>query len=108
MASAELRVQVLWSPSPGELREQDLTLAAGARLVDALRATGWFAAAMPLGELRTGIWGRLQPLDAPLRDADRVEVYRPLTVDPKEARRQRYQASGKRIVTRHRPLGPKR
>ena len=38
---------------------------------------------------------------------DRVEVYRPLTVDPKEARRQRFQAAGSRIVTRHRPLGRK-
>jgi putative ubiquitin-RnfH superfamily antitoxin RatB of RatAB toxin-antitoxin module len=36
------------------------------------------------------VWGRVQPADTPLRDRDRVEVYRPLLVDPKEARRQRY------------------
>ena len=37
-----------------------------------------------------GIWGRVQPLDTLLRDRDRVELYRPLLVDPKEARRLRY------------------
>jgi putative ubiquitin-RnfH superfamily antitoxin RatB of RatAB toxin-antitoxin module len=29
------------------------------------------------------------PRTTPLRDGDRVELYRPLTVDPKEARRRR-------------------
>jgi len=36
-----------------------------------------------------------------------VEVYRPLSVDPKEARRLRYRATGRRIVSRHRPLSGK-
>ena len=40
--------------------------------------------------LDTGVWCRAAPADTALRDRDRVEVYRPLTVDPKEARRLRY------------------
>ncbi len=40
--------------------------------------------------MRCGVWGRPQAPDWPLRDGDRVEVYRVLTVDPKEARRLRY------------------
>jgi putative ubiquitin-RnfH superfamily antitoxin RatB of RatAB toxin-antitoxin module len=36
-----------------------------------------------------GIFGRRAKLDHPLKDGDRVEVYRPLTIDPKEARRRR-------------------
>ena len=36
-----------------------------------------------------GIFGRLVARDAPLRDGDRVEIYRPLLIDPKEARRKR-------------------
>lgn len=36
-----------------------------------------------------GIFGRLTALDTPLRDGDRVEIYRPLLADPKEARRKR-------------------
>jgi putative ubiquitin-RnfH superfamily antitoxin RatB of RatAB toxin-antitoxin module len=34
------------------------------------------------------------PGSTPLRPGDRVELYRPLTVDPKEARRLRYRRDG--------------
>jgi sulfur carrier protein len=42
------------------------------------------------------VWGRRVPLDTPLRDGDRVEVYRPLRVDPKVARRERFVRQGAR------------
>ncbi|ANH66504.1 RnfH family protein [Mitsuaria sp. 7] len=106
MAPAELSIELFWSPVPGELREQRLTLPAGSTLRDALAASAWFEPGQ-IAALTAGIWGRTAPLETPLREQDRVEVYRPLTVDPKEARRQRFQASGSRIVTRHRPLGRK-
>lgn len=38
---------------------------------------------------RVGVFGRLRALDAPLAPGERVEIYRPLTIDPKEARRRR-------------------
>lgn len=106
MAPAELTIAIFWSPAAGELREQSLTLPEGSTLRDALTASAWFEPAR-LDDLKVGLWGRQVPLDTPLRERDRVEVYRPLTVDPKEARRQRFQAAGSRIVTRHRPLGRK-
>jgi putative ubiquitin-RnfH superfamily antitoxin RatB of RatAB toxin-antitoxin module len=105
-ASTELLIELLWSPAPGELQQLQLQLPAGSTLGDALSASQCFDPAQ-LAQLKVGIWGRLKPLGTPLRAGDRVEVYRGLTVDPKEARRQRYQASGQRIVTRHRPLGRK-
>jgi len=40
-----------------------------------------------------GIFGRRVELDAPLRDGDRVEIYRPLVADPREARRRRVKRS---------------
>lgn len=106
-ADVALRIELLWSPSPGGMLQQRVVLPAGTTLGQALLASGWFEEAEVTSALRTGIWGKQRPLDTPLRDGDRVEVYRPLTVDPKEARRQRYQAAGQRIVTRHRPLGRK-
>lgn len=106
MAPAELSIALFWSPTPGELRERQLTLPDGSTVRDALTASAWFDPAQ-IAALSVGIWGRGAPLDTPLRAQDRVEVYRPLTVDPKEARRQRFQAAGSRIVTRHRPLGRK-
>jgi uncharacterized protein len=67
-----------------------LELQEGATVEDALReahAAEFFAVDIAL--LRVGIWGAACPRDAPLRDGDRVEIYRPLQADPKEMRRQR-------------------
>jgi len=69
----------------------ELELADGSRVADALDA----AAVRPLLEsfdpvgLAVGIWSRRVALEAPLRDGDRVEVYRPLAADPKAQRRTR-------------------
>ena len=42
-----------------------------------------------LAEHRVGVFGRLRDLDAPLAPGERVEIYRPLRIEPKEARRRR-------------------
>ena len=55
-----------------------------------------------------GLWGRSAPLTQALRDGDRVELYRPLTVDPKVARRERFARQGARttgLFARRRPGG---
>ncbi|MDF2446466.1 MAG: protein YfjF [Moraxellaceae bacterium] len=49
-----------------------------------------------------GIFGKLlkAPETQPLREGDRVEIYRPLLIDPKEARRLRaLRAKAKRAAT---------
>ena len=63
-----------------------VNLPAGATLRDALAACG-----LELDPARQafGIFGRRAGLDQPLADGDRVEIYRPLAMDPKEARRRR-------------------
>jgi len=38
---------------------------------------------------KIGIFGKVVKPDSPLRDKDRVEIYRPLIADPKEVRRKR-------------------
>jgi len=43
-----------------------------------------------------GVFGKKMPMNYALRDGDRVEIYRPLIADPREARRLRAQADGKR------------
>ncbi|NND44256.1 MAG: RnfH family protein [Xanthomonadales bacterium] len=45
---------------------------------------------------RLGIFGRRTTPDTVLGDGDRVEIYRPLIADPKEARRKRAAAAGKK------------
>lgn len=98
MASADgavLEVEVVVSPGAGEVRQIGLRLPAGSSVGDALRQSGLCpqAATGDLATLKVGVWGQLKPLDHPLRDRDRVEVYRPLLIDPKEARRRRQRAT---------------
>jgi putative ubiquitin-RnfH superfamily antitoxin RatB of RatAB toxin-antitoxin module len=45
---------------------------------------------------RYGIWGRIVTKETILLDQDRLEVYRPLVVDPKHARRERFSRQGAR------------
>ena len=96
MARAEdgLRIELAWSAGPRQVRTAVLTLPAGSTVADALRGSGWVDGDGPLDAWRCGVWGRVQALDHTLRDGDRVEVYRPLKVDPKEARRLRYKKQG--------------
>ena len=98
MAPAEtLRVSVAYSPRAGVVDESELRVRAGATLIEAIRASGVLErhAGLDLTQVKLGIWGRIQVPDAPLRERDRVEIYRPLRVDPKEARRQRFRKTGK-------------
>ncbi|MGE4244140.1 RnfH family protein [Ramlibacter sp.] len=96
---AAIRVVVCWSPGPREVRERALELPEGATLRQAVKASGLFEVEpellMPQG---AGIWGRKAEWDAVLREGDRVEVYRPLTVDPKVARRERFRKQGTRAA----------
>ena len=99
MASAEpassLRIEVVYSPCAGEVDRTQLVLQAPVTLAEALVASGLAQRHPEVRDLPAGIWGRAQDPATPLRDRDRVEVYRPLVVDPKEARRLRYRRQGK-------------
>lgn len=93
-----LHVEVVYCPAPGSVDQVQLVLPAGATLLDALDASGLrqrhaLGAGASGGELRLGIWGRMQPPNTGLRDRDRIELYRALKVDPKEARRLRYKGA---------------
>ncbi len=42
-----------------------------------------------LESIKTGVFGHAESPDKVLEQMDRVEIYRPITCDPKEVRRQR-------------------
>lgn len=92
-----IRITLARSPSPGQVEELQRVVPEGTRLGEALVQAGWLAAAR-FDEWSTpvGLWGRRVPHDTPLRDGDRVEMYRPLRVDPKVARRERFVGQGSR------------
>lgn len=107
-ATGLLQVTVAASCQRGHVAEWALQLEPGARVADALAASvaaghlAQDAASQPL----CGIWGRAVPPEAVVCDGDRVELYRPLTVDPKVARRERFAKQGARttgLFARQRP-----
>ena len=91
-----LRITVAWSPAPREVLEWTLELPEGATVRDAVLASGWRAAAPGIAVPDVGIWGRRCGAQQPVRDGDRVEIYRDLVVDPKVARRERFRKQGAR------------
>jgi len=103
-APALIPVTVVVCLAPRRVRELELQLPAGATVADALRASG-VDVAQPTGAAAAddtpegfccGIWGRKVALTQRLAPFDRVEVYRPLQIDPKHARRERFERQGKR------------
>jgi putative ubiquitin-RnfH superfamily antitoxin RatB of RatAB toxin-antitoxin module len=89
--AATIRVAVAYSPSSGEAYEVELNLARGATAFDAIRASGVLErnSGIDVSTQAVGIWGRVASLDTLLGDGDRVEIYRPLTMNPNDARRLR-------------------
>jgi uncharacterized protein len=86
-----LAVELAYSPAPREVMTLAIELPPGSTVADALRASGWLQAhGIDIDALHCGVWGHVQPLNHVLRSGDRIEFYRPLTVDPKQARRLRY------------------
>ena len=100
-----LTVTVALCVSPQQVQEVLLTLPTGSTVANALRASATGDSVEALPQL-VGIWGKVCPLSELLKDGDRVEVYRPLLVDPKEARRERFARQGSRsagLFARDRP-----
>ncbi|MCE2915004.1 MAG: RnfH family protein [Rubrivivax sp.] len=86
-----LRVEVLYGAGPHVLDSTALVMPAGSQVIDAVRASGVLQRhGLAVSALLLGIWNRGATAETPVRDGDRVEIYRPLQVDPKEARRQRH------------------
>jgi uncharacterized protein len=77
---------------PQGARVVRVKLPAGATLREALAAAGF---ELDFERQAFGIFGKRAALDTALSPGDRVEIYRALTLDPKEARRRRAQKRAK-------------
>lgn len=93
-----IRVTLVYAPQPREIHEEALELPEGCTALQALQASA-LARVYPDVLVATpalGVWGNKVPGSQILHDQDRLELYRPLLVDPKEARRARFEAQGAR------------
>ncbi|MGB5492235.1 MAG: RnfH family protein [Woeseiaceae bacterium] len=67
-----------------------VSLPEGASVADALSESGLTGRfpEIDFAHLQSGVWGHPVPRNHVLSNGDRVEIYRPMLLDPKEARRQ--------------------
>ncbi|GAB6067027.1 RnfH family protein [Methylothermus subterraneus] len=77
---------------PEVQRVIEVAFAPGMTVGEALEKSGLLAEFPGIDRAKVGIFGRVCRQDTELKPGDRVEIYRPLAVDPKQARRLRGQA----------------
>lgn len=87
---SEVRVSVVFAQSEDAWFVRDLSVPAGTTIEQALALSG-FMSSFPqfsIEELSqaVGVFGVRLPLSSPLHEGDRVEICRPLVVDPKMRR----------------------
>jgi putative ubiquitin-RnfH superfamily antitoxin RatB of RatAB toxin-antitoxin module len=90
MATEYLKVSVAYvGPTDQVLRP--LEARPGTTVHEAIEQSGVLARCpeIDLAVNQVGIFGKVARLDQVLADGDRVEIYRPLIADPKEARKRR-------------------
>lgn len=103
MTEQSKQVVVVYSPQARQVHEFILRLPSSSKVSDALLACetlpSFPAYVLSDSNIWTyGVWGKPVAEDYVLRDGDRLELYRSLKVDPKAARRERFQQQGTRAA----------
>lgn len=100
MSKSGIQVTVVVASGPRQIHEVALSLTEPCNVLQALQLSGLLhiPPAINHPDIVVGVWGRKASLHQLLRDEDRVEVYRPLQVDPKVARRERFVKQGARTA----------
>lgn len=90
MVDERIEVEVAYA-RPDEQVILALQVPAGSTIEAAIRRAGVLDRfpEIDLTANKVGVFGKVGRLDQELFDGDRVEIYRPLIADPKEARKQR-------------------
>jgi uncharacterized protein len=93
---AEIRIAIVYA-QPQHSIIKSFTLAQGSSVLDALCAAALDADLSQVLQENSplGIFGRPVRKDQLLADGDRLEIYRPLQLEPKQARRMRVSKSGR-------------
>lgn len=97
MDKVTISVTLAYSPAPRQVVEKVLVLPVYSNVQDALKFAN-LANFISDEHVNLGIWGKKTTLNHVLHDLDRLELYRTLKVDPKVARRERFQKQGARTT----------
>lgn len=92
-----MNIEIVWSAAQREVEAVVWPTSTGATVEQALvflRGCSAAFAAQPMQDWQTAVWGKPVALHHVLKEGDRLEILRPLRVDPKVARRERFQRQG--------------
>jgi putative ubiquitin-RnfH superfamily antitoxin RatB of RatAB toxin-antitoxin module len=94
-----LHITIMYSPAPRVVQVRVLLLRTGVTVMQALQQSNLLAECPEIDLSQSEaftvcIWGKKTTPNHVLRDLDRIEICRALTVDPKVARRERFQKQG--------------
>ncbi len=97
MKDTTLQIEVAYA-EPRRAIVKSFQLPPDSRVADAVRLAALDPdfSGVELENAALGIFGRAVSIDQPLKDGDRIEIYRPLAADPKLARRARVKQARKR------------
>ena len=91
-----IRIEIVYA-QPQRSLVKHLSMPPGALIADALSVAALDEdfQGLDLANATVGIFGSLANRDRPLKDGDRIEIYRPLAEEPKLARRKRASRFGR-------------
>lgn len=82
-------IEIVYIPEEQAPIQMQCVLGDNSTVADALEASGIYQSHPETRGYKVGIFSKVVNLDCLLKPGDRIEIYRPLTLDPKEKRRQR-------------------
>ena len=91
MAEHPITVEVVFAGSASWVERRRVEVSTGCTVIQAVEASG-IAQCLPTDSVdpaRLGIFARKVDPGQLVRDGDRIEIYRPLVLDPMESRRRR-------------------
>ncbi len=84
--SEKIKIEIIYA-LPTQQDRLTLELPAGSTAAQALQQSGFIAKHhLDIQHLQCGVFSRLIPWEEPLQDQDRLELYRPLSSDPRQKR----------------------
>ena len=108
MTESHISVLVVYAGASRNYQQRELTLPEKATAAQAVAASGLMRDLAPevIDAMGLAVWGKKITPHHTLREGDRLEILRPLTVDPKVARRERFARQGSKsagLFSKQRP-----
>lgn len=82
-------IEIIYITSDGSIIHCKLFVPSGSTIADVIKKSNLLDTHPEIQNLSVGVFSKQKSLTNIIQDGDRIEIYRPLMIDPKEKRRQR-------------------